>query len=112
MYLSTKREFEALKDEHDCSLAHMDELQRNLKSEMESARSAIDVMTESTLRRADLEAQYETVLSELIDIKMKYANLGEDLDCERVKVSQQKVRIMKYAERNAALEVQLTTRIF
>lgn len=111
-YLKAMEDLRKLRKEHSRCFELNKRLEINLKTEFEASRSAIDAMTEATLRRADLEGQYDIILSELLEMKTKCAYLGEDLDFERAKVANQKRRLIKYAERNAALEVQLTTRIF
>ena len=65
-----------------------------------------------TLRCCNQLSQYDQILEELIEHKMKNAELAEMLDVEKAKSFNQKQKILRYAERVAALEVQLNTSIF
>ena len=65
-----------------------------------------------TLRCCNQLSQYDQILEELIEHKMKNAELAEMLDVEKARAFNQKQKILRYAERVAALEVQLNTSIF
>ena len=112
MYLGIQRELDGLRGNHAKCLLELNELKAGRSREQDAARSAIDALTEATLKRADIEGHYDIVLCELIEFKVRCANLGEDLDMERLKVTNLRTRMLSYSERVAALEVQLSTRIF
>lgn len=112
MYIKTQSDLESLRREHRACQEALEELQETQNTEIESSRWAVEAMTEATLKRADMEAQYDAILEELIEFKMKCAELAENCDLEKVKVFNQKQKLLRYAERVASLEVQINTRIF
>ena len=111
-YVASQSQLEKLRIDYNILKEDFQKVQTEYEMQLESSRSAVDAMTDATIKRADMESQYDGVLEELIQVKIKYAALGETLDYEKAKAVNLKQKLLKYAERIATLEVQLTTRIF
>jgi len=78
---------------------------RAKQEETRAAQDAATVAVKASLRRSELEMENEELLSELIEIKMRQANMAIDLDSERRRGAATKKRLQNYAAQVASLEV-------
>eukprot|EP01038_Epipyxis_sp_PR26KG_P010951 gene10951-14704_t len=120
--LAIRNENAKLTEEHAQSTAAFQALSENVfklqgiadearlakKDETDAAQEAATVAVKACMRRAELELENQEILAELIDIKMRYANLAIEFDGERTRRFQAKKRLQVYAEKIASLEVMAT----
>jgi len=70
-----------------------------------AAQEAASAAVTANMRRAELDVEIADVINELIEYKMKCANMALELETERKKRFVTKARLQQYAERVAALEI-------
>eukprot|EP00597_Dinobryon_sp_UTEXLB2267_P000266 CAMPEP_0170069268 /NCGR_PEP_ID=MMETSP0019_2-20121128/8001_1 /TAXON_ID=98059 /ORGANISM="Dinobryon sp., Strain UTEXLB2267" /LENGTH=514 /DNA_ID=CAMNT_0010277259 /DNA_START=227 /DNA_END=1771 /DNA_ORIENTATION=+ len=75
------------------------------KEELQAAQEAATAAVMANMRRAEVEQENADVLNELIEIKMKYANLAIDYESETKKNFAATKRLQDYAQKIASQEV-------
>jgi hypothetical protein len=75
------------------------------KNETTAAQEAATVAAEACLKRAELDAENQEILQELIEMKVLYANVAMDCDYERRKALILKKTLQYYAEKLATMEL-------
>eukprot|EP01038_Epipyxis_sp_PR26KG_P005754 gene5754-7944_t len=82
---------------------------REKNEETAAAQEAATAAVQASMRRAELEMENDDILAELIEIKMKQADLALELDNERKKSFAMKKRLQSYAEQVANLEIAVSS---
>ena len=78
-----------------------------LRNTQEALAAAIASTEREAALRLQKEVELETTIDELVDTKVRYANVASELDVERVKVMRLRDRLEQYAETLTKMEVRL-----
>lgn len=110
MYAKATAEVQAMKDEVQFLKNSLLMAQQAKAEETAAAREAATEAVRANMRRADMQQENEEVLEELIQIKMKVANLAIDYEQQKLLNVTYQRRIQVYAEQLTSMEVQETIR--
>ena len=83
-----------------------------LKNTQEALVAAIASTEKEAASRLQKEVELETTIDELIDTKVRYANVASELDVERVRVMRLRDLLEQYAESLTKMEVKLNNNNF
>ena len=95
----------ALEDEVKVLKRSIEMAVKSKNEETQSAIAAATLATAASIRRAELEAETDGLLQELIETKMRCATLAEESDSQQKKMWILRRRIQWYAELVGSLEV-------
>lgn len=108
-YATAAAELQAREEEVQLLRQQLEQAIKDKDLERIASIEAATAAATASYRRAELEEEAETLLADLIETKMKCANMALEVDDERKKVFVHRKRLQKYAERVAALEVSLAS---
>lgn len=82
-------------------------VEERIKSLSEALSAAISSTELEACRRTKKEVECETLMEELIDMKLKYANVASELDVERARNLKLRDTLERYAQNLTTMEVKL-----
>jgi hypothetical protein len=82
---------------------------KDRSDERTAAHEAASAAVTAVVRRAELENENEALLSELVDIKVSFANMSVDFDKEIKRNAMLKKRLQLYAETVNKMELKGTS---
>ena len=87
--------------------SYTEAIEEKLKNTQEALASAITSVELHAGIRSRKEIEAESIMDELIDMKIRYAHVASELDVERVKTMKLREKLELYAERLTCLEVEV-----